>query len=314
MLPAPLVLGRACLVRRLQRLAVAVVEVDAGHGLFGAGPQVRIVGLDRLHVPGVQRRVVRRHRIVRRALEHSELLRLAGDDRDRLHGRGAGADDRHPLAREVDLLVRPVPGVVAVALEGIEALELGQVGRGQAPRRHDAVPGRGAGAVAGLDDPASLRFIEYRRRHARVELDVAAQVEAIRHVVGIAQELRLRGIALAPLPLLLQSLVKLIGILHAFHVAACARIAVPVPRSPDAAAGLEHARHKAHAAQPVQHVQSGEPRADDHGVEGTIASIVPAAVHLRAHADPSSAPDPACYRRIPPPNMPPSMTSSAPVM
>ena len=77
--------------------------------------------------------------------------------------------------------------------------------------------------------------------------DVAAQVEAVGHVVGVAQELGLGGVALAPLPLLLQRLVELVGVLHALHVAARTGIAVPVPGAADAAAGLEHARGEAHA-------------------------------------------------------------------
>ena len=41
---------------------------------------------------GVQRPVVRRHRVGRGALEHGQLARLLRDERDRLHRRRAGAD------------------------------------------------------------------------------------------------------------------------------------------------------------------------------------------------------------------------------
>jgi hypothetical protein len=47
---------------------------------------------------------------------------LRGDDRDRLDGRGAGADDAHALPGEVHALVRPVPRVIPRALEALEAL------------------------------------------------------------------------------------------------------------------------------------------------------------------------------------------------
>ena len=120
-----------------------------------------------------------------------------------------------------------------------------------------------------------------RRLHARVELDVAAQVEAVGDVVGVAQDLGLGGVALAPLPLLLQLVGELVGVLHALDVAARARIAVPVPGAADAAAGLEHARREAHAAQPVQHVDAGEAGADDHRVKvgfmipGVHAGLLP---------------------------------------
>ena len=203
-LPAPLELALALLGRGLQRRLVGVVEVDAGHGLLGARPQRRIVGLDGAHVLRVQRRVVRRDGVVGRALEHGEVRGLLGDDRDRLHGGRAGADDRDALAGEVDALLRPVAGVVAGAREGVEARELRRVGRGQAARGHDAVGCRHAGAVARSPAPSGPGLVEGRRLHARVELDVAAQVEAVGDVVGVAQDLGLRGVALAPLPLLLQ--------------------------------------------------------------------------------------------------------------
>ena len=109
-----------------------------------------------------------------------------------------------------------------------------------------------------------------RRLHPRVELDVAAQVEPVGHVIGVAQQLRLGGVALAPVPLLLQRVRELERVLHALHVAARAGIAVPVPGAADAAAGLEHARLQPHAAQPMQHVEPGEAGADDHRVEIAI--------------------------------------------
>ena len=74
----------------------------------------------------VERAVVRRHAEVRRALEHGEVGGLLR--------RSCGIDwiadepvpiTRHPLAGEVDALVRPAAGVVASALE---ALEPGNVG------------------------------------------------------------------------------------------------------------------------------------------------------------------------------------------
>src|SRR5262249_20450733 len=103
-----------------------------------------------------------------------------------------------------------------------------------------------------------------------IEGDIAVEVEALRHVPGIAQELRLGRVALAPVPLLLQRRVELIGVLDALHVAARARIAVPVPGAANIAAGLENAYAKAAAGQAVQHVHAGKASPDDRDVEGAL--------------------------------------------
>ena len=100
-----------------------------------------------------------------------------------------------------------------------------------------------------------------------LELDVAAQVEAVGDVIGVAQDLGLGGVALGPLPFLLQLGRELVGILDALDVAARAGIAVPVPGAADALAGLEHPDPEALQAQPVQHVQAAEAGADDHCIE-----------------------------------------------
>jgi hypothetical protein len=210
---------------------------------------------------------VRGNGVVCRALEDDKLIGLGRNDRDRLHGRGAGTDHGYPPAREAHLFVRPTARVVARALVGLEARELRKVGCRKAARGHDAVGGRQTRAAVRFDHPALCRLVKGGADHARVEFDIAAQIEPVRHVVGIAQKLRLGGIALAPVPLLLQGLVELIRILHAFHIAARAWIAVPVPGAAHAAASLEHARSKVHAAQPMQHVESSKAGTDDDHVE-----------------------------------------------
>ena len=82
---------------------------------------------------------------------------------------------------------------------------------------------------------------------AGVELDIGAQIEAVGDVVGVFQNLRLRRVALAPVPFLLQFVGERIGILHALDVAARAGIAVPVPGAADAAALLVDPRRQSHA-------------------------------------------------------------------
>ena len=66
---------------------------------LGERAQRRILVLDGLLFTRVERRVARRHGETRRALKHIEMLGLRGDDRDRLHGGRAGADDADALGR-----------------------------------------------------------------------------------------------------------------------------------------------------------------------------------------------------------------------
>ena len=105
-----------------------------------------------------------------------------------------------------------------------------------------------------------------RRGDAGVELHVRPQGEPVGDMVGVAQDIRLDGIALRPLPVLLQGVVELVGIEHALDVAARAGIAVPVPGAADPAAGFVDPRAKAGATQPVQQIHAGEAGADDNGV------------------------------------------------
>ena len=116
-------------------------------------------------------------------------------------------------------------------------------------------------------------LVEFGRDDIRVQLDVAAQVEAVGDVVRVAQDLGLAGVALGPLPFLLQLVGERIGILHALDVAARARIAVPVPGAADARAALVHARRHAEPAQPMQHVEAGETGADDDRVVDFVCCL-----------------------------------------
>ena len=112
-------------------------EVDARRHLLGALAHRLVVRLDVADIGRIERLVVRRHRVVGGALEHGQVARLPGDDRDRLDRRRAGADHAHRLAGEVDALMRPVAGVIGRALEIFEAGNLGRVGRRQAAHRGD---------------------------------------------------------------------------------------------------------------------------------------------------------------------------------
>jgi hypothetical protein len=112
------------------------------------------------------------------------------------------------------------------------------------------------------------------RDHGGLQLDVRTQVEAVGDVVEVAQDLRLGGVPFGPLPLLLQVLGEGVGVLHALHVAARARVPVPVPGAADTVTRLEDADGEVRAPQPVQHVQAGETGPDYYGVEVVRASFI----------------------------------------
>ena len=99
--------------------------------------QLRIVVFPGLLVLRRQVVVARRKRVVRRALEHGQVLRLRRDHRDRLDRRRAGADDADAQAGEVHALMRPLAGVVGLALEARQPLEVRRARVGERAGRHD---------------------------------------------------------------------------------------------------------------------------------------------------------------------------------
>jgi hypothetical protein len=138
--------------------------------------------------------------------------------------------------------MRPVTGVITLASECLEAGKSRNLRRGQTSRRHDAELRGDSFATLRRNSPAARRFIEECGGHARIELDVAAQIEPVDGMIDISEDFRLARVALAPAPFLLQLLGKRIGIIHALDVAARAGIAIPVPGSADTAARFVNAR------------------------------------------------------------------------
>ena len=118
-------------------------------------------------------------------------------------------------------------------LEAVQTVEGRAVGDREAPGRHDAIGGGEARAVVGGDPPASCCLVEGRLGDGLPEPDVPAEIEPVRHMLQVAQDLRLGGEALAPPPLLLQCVGELVRILDTIEVAAGAGIAVPVPGAAD---------------------------------------------------------------------------------
>src|SRR5262249_42218145 len=175
---------------------------------------------------------------------------------------------------ETDLFMRPVTGVIDRALEAVEASDIGPAGIGKATGREYDKSRRRSPAVRGGYGPTVRVFVEGASLDGRVELDVGTEIEPIPHVVGVAQNSRLRRVAFAPVPLLLQFVRERIGILHALDIAAGAWIAVPVPGPPDARALLVDAHRESKAAQPVEHVHSGKAGPDhDNVVSSALAAV-----------------------------------------
>ena len=74
--------------------------------------------------------------------------------------------------------------------------------------------------------------------HVGFKLHVAPHIKSVRDMPGVIEDFRLRRIAFGPVPILLQLFREREGVRHAFSIAARARVAVPVPRSPDILAAL----------------------------------------------------------------------------
>ena len=154
------------------------------------------------------------------------------------------------------------------ALEPLEPFELRHVGRRQRAHRGDQEACRDLVALVGVNHPQIALFVECTAGHPRAECDVALEVVALRHMLEVAQDLGLSGIALGPLPVLQQLLVPGEAVDIRIGIAAGTGIAVPVPRTADAVARLEDAHLQAQrVAQRLQHVEPGKPRADHDGIE-----------------------------------------------
>src|SRR5450631_43044 len=196
---------------------------------------------------------------------------LFGDDGHRLDRGRSGADHADALAGEIDPFMRPVTGVIDLALEIGEALDI------RHPRIRQAAGGehdmfcRDGLAVGSGDLPYIGALVENSPIDAGVELDIATEIKTVGDVIGVLQDLGLRRVALAPVPILLQLVRERIGILHALDIAACAGIAIPVPGTADIAALLVDLDGQSQSAQFVQHVHSGKTRADHDDIVGLSA-------------------------------------------
>src|SRR5216683_3807703 len=129
--------------------------------------------------------------------------------------------------------------MIPLSLEALQTREARRPRCRKIACRHDAeARGRGITFVS-PDGPCICLAVEDRLFDPAVELDVAPEVEAVSHVVDVTQDLRLRAVAVGPMPFLLQLVREGIRVLHAFDVAATPRVTVPVPGAADPATGFE---------------------------------------------------------------------------
>src|SRR5581483_8459662 len=111
---------------------VGRLDGDPSPGPAGGVPVAVAILVQLLQPVGRRGTVVRRDREVGGALEDGELAGLAGDERDGLDTRRAGADDRDALAGEVNALMRPSAGEVDRPGETPGAFDVGRLGHGEA--------------------------------------------------------------------------------------------------------------------------------------------------------------------------------------
>ena len=268
LLPRGLVDGLALGIIHVEDRAVGDAEgMPIGVGMHDLPDLVEILPHMAAEVLA-QRRVARGDGVVGRALEHAQMAGGGGDHGGGLDPRGPGADLAHALIGEIHARVRPFAGVVPLALEAAQPRHVRHVGRGQAAHGGDQVGGGEALAGSRRHVPQVCRFVVAGTIHAGVEANVPAQVEAVCHMVEVAHDLGLLGVALGELPLADQIIGEGVAVGMAFGIAARAGVAVPVPGAAHAIGRFQQKRVQAQpVAQLVQLVHAGEAGADDQRVE-----------------------------------------------
>src|SRR6266853_5828628 len=129
--------------------------------------------------------------------------------------------------------------MIPLSLEALQTREARRPRCRKIARRHDTEARSRGLTFVGPDGPCVCLAVKDRLFDPGVELDVAPEVEAVSHMVDVTQDLRLRAVALGPMPFLLQFLREGIRVFHAFDVAAAPRVAVPVPSAANPATRLE---------------------------------------------------------------------------
>ena len=207
--------------------------------------------------------VMQRRAPIGRALKDCEGTNLGSNSLDHLHARRPRTNHGHALARETDRLMRPAIGMEGLARKTFNARDARQRISGKRAKRGDQEAAVMLCARIKCDCPALRGFIEMRAHDAVIELDMAAQIETVCHVLQIAQCFGLRGEMLAPAPFLQQFIGKRIAVGVAFRIKPRAGVAIPIPGAAQIAAGLEHLDAIAKLPQAIQLIEAGNAGADD---------------------------------------------------
>src|SRR3981189_2278187 len=153
--------------------------------------------------------------------------------------------------------------MIPLALETLQTRQARRPRCRKIARGHDTKTRSRSGTFVSRYRPCVCLAVEDRPFDPGVELDIAPEVEAVSHMVDVTQDLRLRSVALGPMPFLLQLVREGIRVLHAFDVAATPRGTVPVPGAANAATGLEATHFEAEFTQAIDRVETADSGADD---------------------------------------------------
>ena len=258
---------------------------EAGESFLATLENLIIAAADFRHFLSADLAIMQGRAPIGRALEHHKLLGDLSDFLNGLHAGCASANHRHALAGEIHLFLGPKTRVKRLTLEIRNTRKLRHGRRGKRTNRGDQKARFMRAAIFQCHGPAACLFIPARRLHARLELDIAAQIVFIGDQVQIAFGFRLRREMLGPMPFLQQILVEGIAIRIAFRIEAAARIAVPIPGAANTRACFKHARLHAQLAQPDQLIEPGHAGTDDNGIiiEPLVAARRPVRFHHCAH-------------------------------
>jgi hypothetical protein len=166
-------------------------------------------------------------------LEHRHVRHRGLDGRHELHRRRAGADDRDPFTREVDVVIPP-RGVEADAGEPVQA---GQAGNHRVCKRtggDDNVVG-GPLTVCRLQAPKLLGWVPIQSLHGAVQHHLSAQPEPFGDISEVGVNFRPLGVEVAPARVWCErERIKL-----ALHVDRGARIVVVAPDPADVTGAIQ---------------------------------------------------------------------------
>src|SRR5271166_4383843 len=153
--------------------------------------------------------------------------------------------------------------MIPLSLEALQTREARRPRCRKIARRHDTEARDRGVPFVGPDGPCVCLAVEDRLFDPGVELNVAPEVEAVSHMVDVTQDLRLRAVALGPVPFLLQLVREGIRVFHAFDVAATPRVAVPIPGAANSTTSLEATHVEAEFSEAKDCIETAHTGADD---------------------------------------------------